>query len=176
MKRFVAIAALLSLIAVSCGDDDATDGNDPLVTDFTEQITAGRTSDQFGFTDEDAVCFAGGLIDELGGERIAGALDLEFEEFMAGASDQERKTVVDVLINCADFASLLTAEFSQAISGDSARCLGDAFVASEGFRAALADSFGTGADPLDDEELMGEMLPVMFDCLSAEELIELGSS
>lgn len=169
------ITVLLALVAAGCGDDDSTTSDrDPLVADFTEQISSGRASDQFGFSDEDAVCFAGGLIDELGGERIAGALDLEFDEFMSSATDAERKIVVDVLIDCADFASLLTAEFSQAISGESARCLGDAFVSSDGFRTALANSFDTGADPFDDEGLMAEMLPVMFECLSAEELIKLG--
>ncbi len=175
MKRTMAVLLALMLALVACGDDDSGGGGDEaLMGDLAEQIKSGQTGDQLGFTDEDAVCFASGLIDALGGERMVGALQLEFEEFMSGASIQERRTVVDAMFECIDFGSLMIQEAAGEISADSAQCLGDAIAASDGFRDALAQSFGSADDPFDDPALLAEMLPVMFECLSAEELIQLG--
>jgi hypothetical protein len=175
MKRTVTISLALLLAVAGCGDDDAGGGGDvALMGDLAEQIKGGQTGDQLGLSDEDAVCFASGLIDALGGERMADALQLEFEEFMSGASIQERRTVVDAMFDCIDFGALMTQEVAGEISADAANCLGDGLAASDGFRDALTQSFGSADDPFEDPALLGELLPVVLECLSAEELIQLG--
>lgn len=127
-------------------------------------------------SNEDAACFAGGLIDEFGAARIAEAIDLEFEEFMRSATRAERRSVVDTMLGCANFGALFTQQFSGAISAESASCLADSFLGSDGFRDALADSSASGDSAFDDPDLQAELLPAMLDCLSAEELIQLGQT
>ena len=180
MRQVMAILLALTLVLAACGGDDSgatsdTEGaNGELISNLAAQINSGQTSSQLGLTDDDAVCFAGGLIDALGGERMAGALQLDFEEFMSGATIEERRTVVDTLFDCIDFGALMIQEAAGEISAASANCLGDAIAASDGFRDALAQSFGSADDPFEDPALLGELLPVMFECLSAEELVQLG--
>jgi len=78
------------------------------------------------------------------------------------------------MIDCVDFGGLLTTEFAADVSQEAAQCLSDAFVDNE-VRNALAKSFDSdAADPFDDDTVMAELVPAMLDCLSAEELIQLG--
>jgi hypothetical protein len=176
MRRFVALAAALALCFTACGDDDsARSSDDELASGLTDLILSDSDSD-LPLTNEDAACFAVGLIDGLGAERMVTAMDMEFEEFMAQAPQDERREVVDIMLECVDFGAILTAEFETGVSAESSKCLADAFVGSSTFRDALADSFGSsGSDPFDDEDVMTELIPVMFSCLSPEELLELGS-
>lgn len=183
MKRAIALLFAMALVAVACGDDDGgattTAGAvSPVVADLTQEILSGDGPDSdVPFTQEQAACFAAGLVDEFGGEVMADALQMSFEEFMAGATSDQRLTVVDQMLDCVDFSAMMTAEFGGTISDDSARCLGDAFVGADAFRAALANSFDqSGTDPFDDPALLEEMLPAMLECLSAEELIQLGGN
>lgn len=179
MRRALAFVFALVLVVAACGDDAGGGENTELVESLTEKIT--ESSDDGGgdvpFDDEQAACFAGALIEEFGADRMAEAVTMEFDEFMAGATDEERLAVIDSMFTCVDFAEVLAAEFSGAVSAESAECLADAFVGSEVFRDAMADSFGDDtADPFDDPDLMTEMLPAMLECLSAEELVELGEA
>jgi hypothetical protein len=165
------------LVAGACGDDDSASGSDDeLVGGLTQLILDDTDTGDVPFTEQDAACFAKGLVNELGGARMVEAMEMEFEEFMDQASAAERREVVDIMLECVDFGGLLTAEFSTAISAESSQCLSDAFVGSSAFRDALADSFGTAAaDPFDDPAVQEELIPAMFNCLSAEELVQLGN-
>lgn len=182
MKRAIALLFTVALVVSACGDDDSgnsatTGAVSPVVEDLTQEILTGDGPDSdVPFTQEQAACFAAGLVDEFGSEAMADALQMSFDEFMAGATPEQRLTVVDQMLDCVDFASMMTAEFGGTISDESARCLGDAFVGADAFRTALANSFDdSGTDPFDDPALLEEMLPAMLECLSAEELIQLGN-
>lgn len=185
MKKVIVAVFALALIAAACGDDDATattvanggtSANSALIKGLTEQIQGSSTSPgDVPLSDEQAACFATNLIDTFGGQRIAEAMDMEFEQFMAQASTEERLTVVDSMLGCIDFGTVMAAQFGDVVSADSARCMGDAFVGSTAFRTALANSFGpSSADPFEDPALLEEMLPAMLECFTAEELINLG--
>jgi len=183
MTRMAAILLALALVVVACGDDDsgavsqAGGDNSELISNLTQKIVADSPNDSdFQFDDAQAACFVKGLVDNLGADRMGEALQMEFDEFMVQASAQERSDVVDMMLRCADFGQVLAQEFASSISQDSSNCLADAFVGSDVFRTALADSFGeNAANPFDDPELAVELLPIMLECLSAEELIQIGS-
>jgi hypothetical protein len=176
MRRLIPLAIVLALGATACGDD--TPSADPaLVSGLRRQISASQQgSGPLEMTDDEIECFAIGIIDLFGAERITASLDLEFSEFMSTATPGERRTVVDTMFDCADLGPALAAELAGGgdISADSARCLADSLLASEAFRDATAESFASSSDPFDDPELVGELLPVMLQCLSAEDLAELG--
>lgn len=179
--RIIATMLALVLVIAACGDDDSPGvggDNSRLVGDLTAVIAAeNQSSSDFPMSDDQAACFATALIDVLGAERMAGALDQEFEEFMSTASQTERRAVVDAMFDCADFGAAMTAEFSSDISPDSAQCLGEAFTASDDFRDAVAESFtAAGNAAFDDPSVMAALLPAMLECLSADELIQLGDS
>ena len=175
MKRIIPALVALAMLVAACGDDDSG-GDDALVADLRQQILEGTPDDaDIPLSDEDAACFASGLIDSFGAERMAGALQMEFEEFMQDATESERLAVVDTMLDCIDFGAVMADQFGEGLSSDSAECLGDAFATSEGFRTAIAASFGgSSTDPFDDPALLEEMLPAMLECLTAEELIQLG--
>ncbi len=184
MRRMMATMLTLALVFVACGDDDSGDSdaaaggeNSQLISSLSAKIVAdAEDDDEFQFTDEQAACFAVGLIDVFGAERIAETLQMDFDDFMAQASAGERAAVVDTMLGCADFGQVLTQEFAGSISQESSRCLADAFVNSEAFRAAMADSFADSTvDPFDDPALAAEMVPAMLECLTADELIQIGS-
>lgn len=185
MKRLSALLLVFVLVIAACGDDDTgsddggSGGGDApagLVDDLTQEILEGSSSDSdLPLTDEQAACFATGLIDDFGAERMVDALQLEFEEFMANASLDERMTVVDTMLECMDFSEMMATEFGSQMSAESAECVADAFVESQAFRVALANSFGDSTDdPFEDPAVMEEVLPAMLECLSAEELMNLG--
>jgi hypothetical protein len=179
MKRLTTIVLALALVATACGDDDATgaglDSDDQAIADeLTAEILGGSGTD-VPLNAEEAGCFAAGLVDELGGDVMADAIQMEFEEFMAGASTDQRLIVVDTMMECIDFGEMMVAQFGGAIDDDAARCLGDAFAANDAFRAALASSFeGSDTDPFENDEVIAALLPAMLECLSPEQLVDLG--
>jgi hypothetical protein len=176
----MATMLVLALMAAACGDDDASGGTsavDPdLVSGLTEQIlTDGAGTDAVPLDDEQAACFAVGLIEAFGGERMVDALGVEFEDFMGQATADERLTVVDTMFDCVDFGDVMATQFGESVSAESARCASAAFVESDAFRVAIADSLGNPmSDPFEDPGLIAELLPAMLDCFTADELIQLG--
>jgi hypothetical protein len=180
MKRISALLLALALALAACGGDDAGGGgasaDSDVVDDLTQEILEGSgAGSDTPFTDEQAACFALGLVDEFGAETMVEALQMEFEEFMAAASPGERAVVVDTMLDCVDFGALMAAELGDAISAESASCIGDAFTNSDAFREALANSFDeSGGDPFEDDAMFAEVFPAMLECLSAEELANLG--
>lgn len=179
MRRVMAVLVALVLVAPACGDDDSSGSADPqLVAGLRGRIAASQDTGGGApqMTDREIECFAVGIIDLFGADRIAGALDLEFEEFMATASAGERRQVVDVMLECVDLAPMLAAELGGdgSISPEAARCLADVFIASDAFRDATAEGLVGNTDPFQDPELVAALLPSMLECLSPEELAGLG--
>jgi hypothetical protein len=177
MRRPAAFALIIALVAVACGDD--TPAADPaLVAGLSQRISASQSgSGVFEMTDPEVECFATGIIGLFGAERITAALDLEFSAFMATATAGERRAVVDTMLDCVDLGAGLARELGAegTISAESARCLADTMLASDAFRDATAESFVSETDPFDDPALVSALLPAMLECLTAEDLGNLGT-
>ena len=187
MNRAVALLFALALVVTACGDDDATDNtgaptptdaaSSAVINELQQEILAGAdTGSDIPLDDAQALCFASGLVGEFGAEAMGQAVQMEFEEFMAQATPAERLIVVDTMLGCVDFTETMAGQFDGAISAEAATCLSDSFIGSDAFRTALANSFGSAdTDPFEDPALVAEMLPAMLECLTAEELLNLGS-
>lgn len=185
MRRLVAIALTVAVIAGACGDDDTTSttvsaANAALVAGLRQQIATQQSEDPdaFPMTDEEIGCFAVALVDTFGADRMGQALTGSFEVFMAAASAEERRSVVDAMFGCADLGPALARSLGGdgSLSAEASNCLADVMIGSQAFRDAVAEGFaGTGGSPFEDPELLQELLPLMLSCLSAEELAQLGS-
>jgi hypothetical protein len=180
MKRLVALVAALALLATACGGDDGGDRGEAIATlqrQITEsQVDASPTSPEF--TEAETRCMAEGMVDEFGISRVLDADDEGFEAFMAAATAEERRNVVDLTLECVDLTEQLTAPLvAEGLSEDSAACIGDAVIENEAFRDVLAAGLASGSfDPTaeNEAELMEALFPALMQCLSAEELANLG--
>jgi hypothetical protein len=178
VRRIVIIVVATMLLAAACGDDDSGGDSAALVQSLRTQILDTDASSDFAISDDEAQCFAEGLIDELGADRVTEALgqDQDFETFMAGATAQERRAVVEVMFGCVDMESAIASEMQGDISEESARCVAAAMIDSEEFRSAVADGFVAGAQVFENPELVTALLPAMLTCLTADELARIGES
>ncbi len=184
MRRVIPLLAL-ALVMAACGDDDTggegttTTGGDgaELVAALRTQISEDSGSGGFVVNDEQAGCFAVGLIDEFGAGTMADAIGGEFSDFMGSISSAERRTVIDIMFGCVDLAEGLAAELGAdgAISLDSARCISEAMLASDDFRDVLAESFVDAGGAFENPALVETLLPAMFSCLTPEELAQIGA-
>ena len=182
MRKLMILVVVLALMAAACGGGDGGgDERNEAVASLQRQITesqADETSPEAQFSDAEARCMAEGIVDAFGISRILEAEDQGFEEFMAAATVEERRNVVDLTLECVDLTEQFTAPLvAEGISEESARCIGDAMMEDETFRDVLAEGLGTGSfEPTGESEaaLMEALFPVILDCLSAEELANLG--
>ena len=96
---------------------------------------------------------------------------------MAPAAAAERREVVDIMLGCVELGDDLARELGGdgELSEDAARCLADTMLESDAFRDATAESFVSDGDPFQDPDLVAALLPPMLECVSAEDLAELGS-
>lgn len=185
MRRILVLAVTLAVVAAACGDDTSTTteaasgAKAAVVAGLRQQISTSQAEEPgaFPMSDDEIGCFAVALVDTFGVARMTGAVDESFEGFMAGATTSERRQVIDSMFGCVDLGPALAEEIGgDDISPASARCLADAMLASDSFRDALANSLaGSSADPFQDPALIEDLLPVMLTCLTAEELMNLGS-
>jgi hypothetical protein len=177
------LTLLAAMVATACGDDDGgSDGDTAAIAALRQQITEAQASDaaagDTAFTDEEILCMAEGIVGEFGAARVIEADDQEFSEFMSEATPEERRAVVDLTLGCVD----LTAQFigplvAEGVSEESATCIGDSLMENETFRDVLAEGLASGSfepGPGAEAQLMEALMPVMFDCMSAEELGQLG--
>ena len=183
MRRITGILLVLAMVAVSCGDDDAENGDrseviSGLRSAISESQSPDSSDDPFAIDDEQALCFATELVDDFGAGRMAEAISVEFEEFMAQVNTQERRQVIDALLRCVDVGAALAGELTTTgISQSSAECVSDVMLESQAFLDAVADGLAGGGDTdFDDPALVEALLPGMLQCLSAEELTQLGNS
>lgn len=187
MRRVITILFSLSLIIAACGDDDSSgngggsDSRDEIVAGLRSAITESQgpasEEDPFAIDDAEALCFASELVDDLGADRMANAITQDFEVFMAEATSQERRQVVDAMLGCIDVRDALADELgASGISADSAACVSDVMLGAEPFLDAVADSLAGGAEAdFENPALVEALLPGMLQCLSAEELTNLGN-
>ena len=85
--------------------------------------------------------------------------------------------MIDVTLNCVDFAAAFVDAAAGDISQESAQCLGDGLEGQGLLRPLVRAGFeGDEFDIGDDPEIAEEFFTLIVDCLSAEELINLGDS
>ncbi len=179
MRRFTITLLVASLVAVSCGDDDGSglsDDEQDLADALAVSIMADNDPDNPFSTEENAQCFAEGLVGTLGVARLATlglAADRESQEAaFAAMTTSERDAVVEVALECTDAPGLMAAEMeATGMSSDSARCIVDALGESDFFREAfLAGLAGEEFDPEVNPEYTALLLQAATECLSPEEL------
>jgi len=178
MRRLVPLALVIALVSLACGDDDTAPADPALVAGLRQRISENQ-QDSGGpeMSDAEIECFAIGIIDLFGADRITAGIDMEFSAFMGTATQEERRSVVDTMFECVDLALDLAEELGAGgeVSAESARCLADVMLANDAFRDATAEAFVSSTDPFDDPELVAELLPPMLECMIAEELGDLGN-
>jgi hypothetical protein len=180
VRRLLTVLLAATLIVGACGDD-SSNADPQLVASLRSRISESpqaQGDSTFGMTDDDITCFAEGLIAELGAAKIESGVDLSFDAFMATLSAGERRAVVDVMLGCVDVAEVLVAQISGegSLSAESARCVVDGMLASDEFRDAVGESFVSGDSTFESDTVVAAILPVFLECLTPEELANLGNS
>jgi hypothetical protein len=182
VKRLTIVLVAVALLGAGCGDDDLIGGADQeAVAALSRTISEAQSDDPDSpIGEEEAACIAGGMVEEFGADRILETVeaDRSFEDFIAGASAEERRSVVDLALGCVDLAATMVAEFTgSGVSESSARCLSERMLAGDAFRDIVAEGLATGNfEPSGDagDTLLEELLPAFLECLSPEELANLG--
>ena len=128
MKKLLVALGVFSLIASACGGDDAVDISDsPLAQAIAASLTEQGDSSPVS-TQEEAECFAGRVVSELGESRLN---SLGVTEDNVGDIDEidfngaELDTIVENLGECVDLASALAEEFEEDFGEEGAKCLAD---------------------------------------------------
>jgi len=182
VKRVTIVLAVLALLVAGCGDDDLIGGADQEAVDaLSQSISEAQASNpEAPIGEEETRCIAVGMVEEFGAERILETVEAgrTFEDFIADASADERREVVDLTLGCVDLAAMMVAEFTgSGVSDSSARCLSERMLAGESFRDVVAEGLATGNFEPSEEAaavLLQELLPAFLECLTPEELAGLG--
>jgi len=180
MRRLAVLGVAFVLLAAACGGDDLS-GDDQEVSDaiFDQMMADTSPDDPFGETE--ARCFADGVVRDIGTADLA-ELGMTAESINAGTepadvdlSDDQVDIMTDLMLECVDFRTVFVDQFAEeGISGESAECLADGF--DDDFLRALAKAelSGNGADPTEDPAQAEKFFNLITNCLSFEELSDLG--
>lgn len=163
------------LVAVACGGGDS--GLDDTEQAMADAIAA-QMLDDGDTTEAEAQCVGEGVVDEMGMDRlIEVGLDRSAVESGTGPddvelSDEDIDSLLDPMLDCIDFAAVFTESMTSgddAISEESADCIA-AGISDDTIRsAARAGLTGDEFDPVDDQDVLGEVFDLMAECLTSEE-------
>lgn len=182
MLRGLFLLLVLGLVAAACGDSggERSGAEQALVDAIRDEILEDEDPDSpFGQTE--ATCVGEGAVDEFG---VEGLLELGITTENAspgnafeGATDSQIDKVIDVTLDCVDFRQVfvdsITADAD--ISSESAGCLGDALGTKEFLTPIIGAGFrGESTDFGDDPATAAAVFEAIVDCLSAQELADLG--
>lgn len=185
MRRSLIMAAVLVLAATACGDGGSGGGSldsdqQALSDAIFNQIMADDTVDN-PFGEPEARCFSDGVARDFGIAELAD-LGLTVENIESGTepgdvplSDEQADKMTALMTGCVDFRTLFIDEFTRGgVSEESAGCLADGF--DEDFIRALAKAqlTGQGGDPTQDPEQAEKIFSLITECLTFEELSNLG--
>ncbi len=180
MRRLVVLGLTVVVVATACGGD-GLGADDRAISDaiFDQMMSETTPDDPFGETE--ARCFSDGVVRDIGVAELT-ALGLTAEAISAGTepadvdlSTEQIDTMTDLMVECVDFRTVFVEEFtSEGVSAESANCLADGF--DDDFLKALAraELAGEGADPTQDPAQAEKFFNLITDCLSFEELSDLG--
>ncbi len=181
MRRLVVVSVTVVLLAAACGGDDLSGGDQAISDAIFDQMMADTDPDN-PFGETESRCFADGVVRDIGVADLA-ELGMTAESIEAGTepadvdlSDEQVDIMTDLMLDCVDFRSAFIDEFTkEGVSDESAECLADGF--DDDFIRALAKAelSGEDADPTEDPAQAEKFFNLVTDCLSFEELTELGS-
>jgi hypothetical protein len=177
MKLLAVLTALL-LVAAACGG-----GDDSSLSD-TEQALADAIALQLLDDDdglasvEEAQCYGEGVVSEMGVERLieVGLDEAAVESGTSPAdvelSPEEVDALLEPMIDCIDFTGVFVdglTSGSDGVSEDSADCIADGISDDTIRSAAEAGITGEEFDPASNQQMMGEIIDLMTECLTPEE-------
>ena len=180
MRRLVVLGVTVVLLAAACGGDGLS-GDDQEISDaiFDQMMADTETGDPFGETE--ARCFSDGVVRDIGSSDLAD-LGMTAEAIRAGTepadvdlTDGQVDIMTDLMLECVDFRTVFVDQFAEeGISDESAKCLADGF--DDDFLRALAKAelSGDGTDPTEDPAQAEKFFNLITDCLSFEEMSDLG--
>lgn len=179
MVRTIGLLVGLLLITAACSGDSGRSGGEQALADAIRDSILEDNDPTSPFGEAEATCIGETAVDELG---VDGLLEIGITESNADpgdafqvASDEQLDAVIDVTLACIDFRDVLLDTFLAEgdISDDSATCLADELDKPEILRpmveAGLRDT-----DIEDDPEAANALFEAIFNCLSIEELGQLG--
>ena len=166
MRKLMAMLMALMVIAAACGDDDdsgSTDiSDDPLAMALADSVVE---EDSPFATQEDANCFAGKVVGEIGTDRLnelgvteTNVGEIEDIDFTEGEID----TIVDAMSDCVDLTAALAAEFEADFGAEGAECLAEGL--GDDLLTDLMKSSFTGEEEELPDEFFQQFLDLAAEC------------
>lgn len=185
-RGLVGLLAVGLLVSGCGGNSDA----DELANAIGERIWVEVQPDvaqgnlPFEFTESDANCLGGAVVDSIGYETLTeagvtaesvreGGIEDPASEFLS--DPQAANAFVDGMTQCVDIVGPMSEQLAaeMAVSEESARCIGEGLMDQPAFRDAIVAAIvgGGSSDPFgDDPDAVGAMFDLMSECLTDEEL------
>ncbi len=183
MTRISTLLAVLALVAFACGDSGEGSGSgfsagEQVLSDAIRDSILEDPDPDTPFGTEEATCVGDGAVNAFG---VEGLLELGITtenpdpgDAFDGATDEQVDKVIDVTLDCVDFAAAFVDAAAGDISQESAQCLGDGLEEEGLLRPLVKAGFQDEEfDITDDPESGAKFFELIVDCLSAEELVSL---
>jgi hypothetical protein len=189
MRRAVVSLIVIALVAAACGDSGGDGGElsaaeQTLADAIAAEIMVDADPDS-PLGQVEAQCVGDAAVRELG---IDGLLEIGFtsegespENILDEASPEQRQQIIDITLECVDFAAVMVEAIAEdgSISEESATCIGDGLTEGNLLEPLVVSGLeGTSFDDVieQDPDTATAFLEVFLECLSAEELAQLGGS
>ncbi len=185
MRRALLALVVLVMVAAACGDSGGNgnggDGDNQALVDAikAEILETSADDPDAPVTDAEATCVAEGAVDRLG---VDGLLELgitaegsESENPFVDATDEQLEAVTDIYLDCIDVRQLMLNEIGSDVSQESAECVADSVAEGDFLRPVIIGSLrGEDVEFDDDPELAEAFVGIVVECLTPEELVNLG--
>lgn len=191
LKRLLLLAVVgaLAVAAAGCGGGDDEGSSSAEGKAYSDAIVAAFAEDGESnpIPEEEARCAADRIVEILGVERLSDAgvtpeeiADSEsVRDVVPDLSEEEASEIADTIFDCIDVGAVFAQGMAEAaaadgitLAGDKIECLGRNFAENQQLREAFVQSILGGPDPnFEDPNLIGAILG---DCLTVEELLEIG--
>ncbi|MFV2038975.1 MAG: hypothetical protein ACC660_01895 [Acidimicrobiales bacterium] len=170
MQKLVPLLVTLAIVAVACGggnDDVTVDiSDDPLAQAIAADIMDDSEGDSPIGTQEQAECFAGGIVQNVGAGRlnelgvtVEDTGDIQDYDF----SDSELDTIVDSLTACVELETLLAEQFSEDFGEEGGLCLAKG-LGEDVLKDLMKDGFAGDADSEPSAEFFQVFLDIAAEC------------
>lgn len=186
MRRSLALSisalAMLAMGVTACGGDDGGgSGLSGTAGEYADAIASEFEADPesgVDFTDDEARCIAGEMVDAVGVDAFEDAgiepSDItdgtsEFSDFGQTLSDEQAADVVDAVFggDCVDFAEMMgeafVAESGGQVTEEQGRCMGEGFIENQDFKDAMVGML-LGNEDADVGSVLGSVMEMLGDC------------
>lgn len=182
-KRLLIAFFGLVMVVSACGDDgdSGLSGDEQAFADAVADFLVADPDPSNPFADRtSALCFTETVVAEIGLDALveAGLTVENFDDPNFELLDEDHlDAFADAALGCVDLSAVFTEPFEQAgIGSESIQCLADEMEQSGLLKTAfIAGMSGDESlDPSSNPETMEQLLAIMLDCFSAEDLLKLG--